>query len=364
MAKKAELLILETVTAKDILDFKEAFKIDIIQKGLDKPIVESIDELRTNLFSLVNEEIRVDSRTPGQAPPSKNGLGQPYFNPSNADAEILKHLTKGRTDLKKVNTANDFTTLNGAGAVFGHRSKGQSSANRVALRINIEDEDTVETQYEKAKQFFNESVIALPDSNGEIRYYSNPGIDLSQFLKIKCSTATGAGDEAYYGMSPAERFERDKSYTGERRYATWTLKQEGLDFVRSNFIDLTDTVELIKKGDYSRANAILNKEDPEGSLTRVSEQVTELEQGTQTGDIKAYTEITALINNLKVQKKVEKSTTIYSLVSDYNEAEVEKDVVQQLLIAIRAWVTANEDIWFKKLVAKVVNLIKQFEAKK
>jgi hypothetical protein len=78
--------------------------------------------------------------------------------------------------------------------------------------MEIEPDETVESQYQKATKFFAEALFALPGSGGDMNYFLNPGIDLAQFIKIKCSVLTGDGDQkTRKGLNPQERFEKTRT---------------------------------------------------------------------------------------------------------------------------------------------------------
>jgi len=357
-----KLIIQETITSREFNRLAADFKREIIRNGLDKPIISSLAELKTELKFIINNEIRITPDSEATAiVNTKNGLGQTAINPPKSDSEILKYLTKGKTDLTKYNKAKDFSTLSETGVVFGQRSRGQDVANRVALRMEIGQTDSVEDQYFKARQFFQNAVFALPDSNGNIKYYANPGLDITQFVKIKCSTQTGAGDvEPEVGMSPSRRFQKDKSTKG---YADWTLKQDGINFVRSNFIDLTPSMDFIKDGDFNRATALLDVADKNNKLSDIKTQIVDIENtAILPQDMKNYAGTIELINSIQLSKKIDAESTLYSLVysSSAGTEATDENSLKAILNSVRAWIVKEEGSWFKALVDKVTKLIKEF----
>lgn len=366
MAKNAEFRLEATITEKEFLQFRDDFRRDIIRNGFDDIITQSVIQLKTELKFVVNEQIRsTTGGTLGAPTPSKtNELGQPSINPPKSEEEILKFLTNGKTDLSKYNKAKDYSTLSETGVVFGQKSRGMDRANRVALRMNIDEGETVQGQFSKAKQFFQDSVFALPDAGGNVKYYANPGLDITGFVKIKCSTLTGDGDaQPFEGMSPAQRFQRDRHRKG---YADWTLKQDGIDFIRKNFVDLSEVINAIKDGDYETANTLLRRADKGNKLSTIRAQAQNLgNPTTQTVSMQAYTNALDLINNVQVTKKSDDLSSIYSLVSSYADFPAgEVNFFENLMRNVRSWVVANEEVWFNKLVEKVTKLIKKFESGK
>ncbi len=364
MAKHAEFKLEKEITEKEFLRLRDEFKKQIIVNGLDDILAKSIAQLQTQLKFVVNEQIRSGTNVVGPVQPSDatNGLDQPTINVPRSEEEILKFLTNGKTDLSKYNKAKDFSTLSETGVVFGNKSKNMDRANRVSLRMDIDDGETVEGQFAKAKRFFQDAVFALPDAAGQTKYYANPGLDITGFVKIKCSTLTGDGDaQPFEGMSPAQRFQRDRHRKG---YADWTLKQDGVDFIRKNFVDLSPIIEAIKDGNFATAGRLLAKADKGNKLSSLRTQVYNLENPTtQPVSMQAYNNSISLINNIQLTKKTDSLSTVYSLVSSYNDFPAgEATFFENLMRNIRSWVVANEEAWFQELVKKVDELIKKFES--
>lgn len=347
--------------------FKEDFRKDIIENGFDGILIKTADDLRTTLLQTVNQKISMNGQTPitGQNSTQQqqtNGLGQPEVDIPKSEEELIKYLTNGKSDPSKYNKSKDYTTLSESNIVFGHGSKGQGTANRVTLRMEITADETVQSQFVKAKQFFEESLFALPDAAGNMSYYMNPGIDISQFVKIKCSVFTGDGSsKAKKGMNPQERFERNASKKG---YAEWTLKQEAVDIIRKNFVNISPVLDYIKKGDYDRAREIISRVDKNDRLKPLKEKLDNLETGTNVpATTQNYTNAVALVNNLKIIKKVSQEDVTYTLVSSFSEFEDSQvDFYEEIMNSIRGWTVINEELWFNYLVKKVDDLIKLYES--
>lgn len=353
---------------KQILQFKQQFKTKIINNGLDEPLHSSLQELKSNLKFAINEDIRIltDRQIATTSESKNNLLGQTLVNPPKSEQEIIHYLTGGKTDLSKYNKAKDYSTLEESGVIFGHRNRGQEGANRVTLRLEIGPDETVEQQYQKAKQFFQTAIFAFPDAVGRTSYYMNPGIDISEDLKIKCSTQTGFGDEEpIKGMSPARRFQKDAQNKG---YAEWTLRQEAVTKIRNSFLNISDVVNLIKEGDYDRAQKVLltqarkNKIRETTQINDLVEKLDTLKENKQAAptSMQAYTNTIDLINNLNINKSIKDDQVIYTLVSDFNDTAGDTDVTGMINRAIRNWITLNEESWFAHLVQLTEKLITKF----
>lgn len=343
--------------------FSKELKENVIYNGLDSTLNFSLSELKKDLNLYVNN-IRTTPYRIGE-PVKENGLEQPSINPPKAEADIINYLTKGRVDLTKYNNSKSFTDLAETGLLVGHNSKNQTAANRVTLKMNISSTDTVESHYTAAKKFINEAVFALPDANGNLKYYINPGYDLSEFVKIKCSTHTGDGNEKpKKGMSPAERFQKDstrKRKDSDSPYAEWTLKQDAVSFIRQNFIDLTPVIENIKKGDFEAAQQIAQALDKK-KATDISDQLQNLKQNKNINEpIKDYKNVLDIINNMKWAKKLTENRVEYVLVSSAYSADKDTDnVYEDLKKTIKQWAAIRNRDWWIAIVKKLKRLIGKY----
>lgn len=349
-------------------EFKKQIRTQIIETGLDIPMGLSAKELKAELQYVVNKKITMNkpevitgSNSTQQA---INDLNQPSVNIPKSEEELIKFLTNGKADPSKYNKAKDYTSLGETGMVFGHGSKGTSKANRVTLRMEIEPDETVESQHQKATKFFEEALFALPNATGDVSYYMNPGIDLAQFVKIKCSVLTGYDDiKTRKGLNPVERFEKVKA--NGRTYAEWTIKQDAIDVVRKNYVNITEVMNFIKSGDIDRAKQMIQLVDKTQSLGVVREQLDKLQTGIGLpATTQSYTNAIKLVNNLKIVKKVTQEDVTYTLYSSYDDfASNEGDFFEFIQKAIRNWTVDHEDYWFNSLVKRVEKLIKQYESK-
>jgi hypothetical protein len=307
--------------------FKTGFRTNIIENGLDEPLKESAATLRADLLFLVNEKVRVSApakintknvstQAVGQTNEIKGSIPQ-------SQAEIIKTLTNGKVDISKYNPSKSASTITQTNIAFAHNNKRTNSASRVTLKVETTSNATLEEEYARARKYFNEAVFAIPDSSGKINYYINPGIEIADDTKVRCSVNRGTGDiPQKHGQSPEQRFnrikknqrnphkkpkkEQDNPEAGEsKNYAEWTLKQEALEEIKHKFVNITEVVEHIQRGDFDRAKSLLDKADKSSALPEVKQQVDKLEQGVGLSPTtKAYTDIIKLINNLKIIKEL------------------------------------------------------------
>ena len=345
-----------------IIKFKKDFRKEIIEDGLDSILTSTATKLKSELKTSVNS-IMMNPPSPTLSPSAVqfNDLEQTPANIPKSEAELLKFLTDGKTDPSKYNKAKDFTTLSETNIVFANRSVNQANANRVTLRMDIEPGETVEAQYGKVKAFFKDAVIALPGRAGTIDYFMNPGIDITKYVKIKCSTQTGDGNgKPYKGLNPTERFEK----ASNRNYVDWTLKQEAVDIIRKSFVNITQVMDEIKSGDLDKAADLVKAVDKNETLTKMAEQIEKLKTDTKVPtSTKAYMNSINLINSLKISKKISKEDTVYSLVGNTPTSEDKNEnYLEHILSAIRTWAVEYEETWFKALTKKANELIKQYSS--
>jgi hypothetical protein len=373
---------------KQFMEFQEDFKVNIIENGLDKPINKSLEQLRTTLKDKINERVS-DPATQGLPPsklPEKNGLDQKFVNLPKSESDILEYLTDSKTDLSKYNKAKDFTSLDESKIVFGNYDRGMNKADRITLRMEIDPGETVEQQYIKAKAFFVDAIIAIPDYSGQTNYFMNPGLDLSDYVKIKCSTMTGDGNtKPKKGVSPQERFNRDSD---DKSYAQWTLKKEAVDIIRKEYINLTPVINSIKDGKFSKALIELRSLSKKGDtkqLLDLQDKVNELKKESPkvSKQMRNYTKVIRTIDSLDIIKEIKFNTTYYSLDVEFqtevvkpedssdgnNETHYEDSVDEKqeylsvsrkIETTIRKWVGINENVWFEDLIKQVDNLIRLY----
>lgn len=336
--------------------FTKDFKQNIIVNGLDATLSHSLNELKKDLNFFINNNVR-NAPSKLQEKLKKNEFGQEPLNPPKSERDILHYFTNGKVDLEKYDTSKSFTDLQETGLLVGHYSKNQESANRITLRMNIGDSDTVESHHAAARQFINSAVFALPDERGKINYYVNPGIDLTEQIKIKCSVFTGFGDtKPKKGMSPAERFKRDSQTKG---YAEWTLKQEAVDKIRNNFINITPVMESIKEGNFDEAEQIAKTFDKK-QQTLIASKINDLKTNTNIPkSMIDYKNIIDTINTLKWFKKVIENRTEYVLGSTATPVQ-EEDLKEHLFSLTKRWAAIERKGWLNALKKKLYRLIGKY----
>jgi len=340
--------------------FSKELKEQVINKGLDQVLSHSLTSLKTDLNFFVNN---IRANPPKSLQPTKkeqlNGLGQPQLDPKLSDATILNYLTDGKLNLDRYDSTKSFTSLTETGLLVGHSSRNVEGNNRITLRMDINPGDTVETHYAKAKEFINSAVFAFVDPvTKAVNYYSNPGIDLSEHVKIKCSTVGGDGNEQpKRGMSPAERFRRDANNKG---YAEWTVFQSTIEEkIKPQFTNLTDLVESIKAGDLDAAEQLAKSLD-RTSKTKFTDKIQQMKQEQNLPESVAdYKGLLDLVNTLKWTKKKRADAVEYVLTSSKSPDE-NKDISEKIMALIKRWAAIESRYWLQSLKKKLLRLIGKY----
>jgi hypothetical protein len=342
--------------AKDDLErLIKSIRTDVIENGLDKTLSQDLEVLRTNLRNIVNKAIRTEIDIQDKKDPKEQKINIPK-----SDEEIIKMLTG--FDLTKFAKTKDFSTMTDAGIVmkFDRQADSfkvnQSTAHPMSSGVNIRMPmgalSTFEAQQSAAYNFFNQSMFII-EERGKLTYYLNPGINMSQYIKIVCSNQAGDNQRS-----------RDKfdQHAQRRGYADWTLLAEGLEVVKKNFINLNDVVDRIKEGDIEEAARIMNHHAgprAHNSLKYV-QTIEDLRQnkGVQPST-QAYLNIVNLVKNMKIHKRITKEKVTYTVVSTFNDDQDYGDFFQKMDTALSIWKITNHRRWFNSLVTETEKAIRK-----
>lgn len=351
-------------TIDDLAKFKDDFRQEIIERGLDQPLEESLTTIQQELKTFVNEEVRERKHKQRPFEAQQGDIDIPK-----SEETILKTLFGINVD--KFAQPENHADLGRSKIVFAHGSSNVGGTGRVRLRVPMRDGSTPGDHKIAATKFFNDSVYAMRSRQGNMNYYINPGVNVDNYVKVVCSTDT-------YDFETGEpitektkkRFDQYKENTAELEnpHAEWTLKQGFVNDIPKKFLNVTAIVNEVKNGNIDRAREILNKR---GATARINEikgrldrRLKEIQEKVDVApDEQSYLEIIDLITNFKISKRIGKSEVTYTLTSSVSPSNkgTEKflDVINT---RISRWISVNQDIWFKKLVNKVDTLIKRYEA--
>lgn len=330
-------------------EFIEDFRRKVILNGLDESLSESVEELKKELSYIINEKIpSVD------ATKTSSTLGLPELNMPKSDQELLRHFTG--VDIDKIRNTKDYTS--------GIESNVVVSDNyRIRLRLPIGPYESVEENYARAVKFFNESVMVFKDSHGNMQYYVNPGIDISQHVKIVCSRDNGVT------VKSADKFEKYKNSNNMTRqqnsdigrYAEWSLKQSGVAAIKGSFINITPAIESIKNGDYDEAMHILSGNKNGNKISSFIDKTYDLKNNNDLHPSTAlYNDIIKLIRELKIIKKIDEDEVTYSLFTKYSGND-DSNFFEEMDRKLVLWKIDNEQKWLKALMSAAEKVIEDYE---
>jgi hypothetical protein len=339
----------------DTLKYEYYFRIEStnIENGFDYILKSSAKELQIDLKYLVNNKMPSDKKEE-----IINNEDNTQVTLPKSDEDLIKHLTG--VDLKKVRKNRDFTSSIDANVVV-------SKDNRLKLRFPISEFETFDENYVRAKQYFNNAIFVFKQGT-KTRYVLNPGIDLSNYIKVVCSTDVGdtpRSEQVFESYRDSKKRPRQNaSETG--RYAEWSLKQEGVKQIlnsKSGFIDLTDIIDTIKNGKLEEVEEKLARIQPSIQTQQIKQKLDELKTGNTSPNMQAYLNIIKLINSIVVTKKVTKNKVNYFLQANStntNSTEYD-DLYSELLRQIKLWTTVESPEWQAAFIEKAKELIKLFQ---
>jgi hypothetical protein len=354
---------------EDFPKLVQEFRKDVIEESLDKPLEDSVEDLKKQLKDIVNNDItetenvedKVDTK-------SQNKPTSDTVPLTKAHTTILQYLTG--SNFSKHNPQKDYNIMDGSNLLTSRYSKNSSGPNRIDLRISINPQETVEQHYKRALKIFESSIFIIPNEKGELSFWLNAGENLNDVLKIDCSTMTGYGNTTpNKGISPEKRFELDKKKKG---YSTWTLKQAFVEKIRksqTNFVDLNPVLHNIKEGNPEEAITYLRSKDTYNKNPVIQEVITKIEAlhkgKSNEPNIEAYIKLIKLIDTLTVQKSITPQNVIYRLVSTIEGPQGEESVkfMEETNTTLSLWLFSNHDKWFNAMVRVTENLIKDFESR-
>ena len=346
-----------SVNVKDkqlLTELQKEIKTELIQKGLDKPILSTLEQLKSSLRSFINKQ--TEKTKPGQTPSDDN---TPGGNMPKTDQEMLKFLTG--VDLDKIRKSKDYTSAIESKVVVVDQR-------RARIRFPISDSETFEQNYKKAMDFFSQSIYAMVDSSGRVSYYVNTGVNMAQYVKVVCSTDTGDSKKSRKKFDYYKNSNKMTRQGGSEigRFAEWTLKQEGITNITNGltgFINITNVIDSLKEGDTQTASDLLKSFAGSPKAQGLQAKVDDLKTKTNlTPGMATQNNIMSLINNLKIEKVVKESQTTYNLISMYSESKDQTNVsfFDEVNSNINVWIIGNSDYWIREFTALAESLLKKY----
>jgi len=355
---------------------------EVIEKGLDKPIQQSLPKLKKELKDLLTSKVRsVETITPVKKDEGPyRAEGTELIDISKSEETIIKHITKGKANPEKSNKSKDSLEYLDAGMIYGKFNKNASGAgNRITLRLPITPGETVESQRAKAESFFKTAFLAIPESDETTRFFMpTKKVSINKYVKIKCSH--GKKDSDSYidpktgkkrkTVSEQERFDLDSKRDrkdSDQPYAEWTLYQSyfkdvNVDPKSKGYIEVSDVISNIKEGNFQEASNVAKAVNIDGHLNDIVEQTEKIENNDDLDlDMQGYRDLLSFINGLKVEKKIKKEKVDYYIVSQYNAPDEKyEDIIYEFKRTLRDWIQVNFETWWKKFQVIITKVLRKY----
>lgn len=353
----------DDIILNDIERLKKDVRKEIVDFGLDERLSSDVIQLKRKLLGFIN-----NAKAQNVKPST---VDEPVFTTTKSEEELIRHFTG--LDVNTIRKNKNFQELVNNKVAFVRKDRnmlGNDPAPHkmtpgIQYRLNMSEYDTFESQYSKALDYFNNSLYVI-EVGGRRMFFANPGgHDLSQFVKVVCTK--DSGDTA----NARDRFEsyrtgnnRDRNVGG---YADWTLRKEGIEYIKRNFVDLTDVIEKIQNGQESEAVSSANAKSGRSTTIRdFQEKVENLKERKELNpSVEVYMNIIKLIKNMRVLKTMFTEGVRYSLVTNEGSSTNEQD--EQFLDKIRneiyMWEVAHQEKWVSTLLRKIDKLLKRYTAK-
>lgn len=334
---------------------KKDIQKNLVEKGLDLPITKALPQLKTELKFFTNNQATVitpdSSKTPEQ-----NALS--FSTMPKSDADIIKYITG--LDVDKLRKTGDYTTAIDSKVVI-------VNDNRVRFRLPISDYETFDETLHRATSFFNQAIFIMVDGSGNIKYFMNPGIDLSKFVKIVCSTDVGDTTKSrnkFTNYRDGNRMSRQGD-SDIGRFAEWSLKQNFVKTITnpsSGLIDLTKVVQEIKEGNYDDAIRIAGSMKVGNNQFDLIQKINNIKDRKElTPEMAAHSNIISLINNLKIFKDIKNNEVSYELISSYTEDASGTKFFDLIYNDINVWIIQNSVSWFKQFVKVAEDILSKYK---
>ena len=354
-----------TEVVKDLEKLREEVRKDIVFNGLDERLASDVMKLKKQLLKVVNQA-KQEKVEPATA-------DEPRITVTKSENELLKHFTG--LDADTIRRNKDFSKLIEGKVAFVRRDANMIGDDKapsrmtpgVSYRLDMGQYDTFESQHARAIDYFNNSLYVI-EEGGQRRIFANPGgHDLSRFVKVVCTREQGDTPAA------RKRFEKYRDGNGRDRnsnragFADWTLQKEGIDYIRKNFVDLTDIIEKIKEGEEDEAVSMIrrkgNRSEPIGKFSEKVQNIKDRKNLNPTTE--AYLNLIKLVRNLKILKRVTDEKVEYSLITNDSSSTQESDdqFVDNIRNTIYMWEVSHQEKWVSTLLRKINKLLEKYIAK-
>jgi hypothetical protein len=337
-------------------NFVKDIRQNIIKTGLDKTLNEQVKQLKEELRRILDSKTqKVDNEQLELEQAEKD------IRYSGSEEVVLEYLTGA--NFSKHNKAQTFSELiDSKLAVVNYFKKGTPNEYMgVKFRTKTKTGD-FDYDYNRLGESLKEATFLFIDSNGNKKYYKNPGLNLQKFLKVVCTTDTGVTDKA------RKRYDH---WLDTKGYVEWSLTEAGVKYIKRNCPDITPMMYFSAQGNFDRAIESLHTNSKNiQQLQKLQELETKLvnlrDRKNLPKSAEIFSSVLTLINNLKIIKEFNTDKILnYRLVSNYSAESDNKEFLsfyEEFDRQVRTWIAFNSMPWFLEIVKKTEQLIKQYES--
>jgi hypothetical protein len=324
-----------------------------VEFGLEKALAKSIKDLQAELKYLINEGIKINSeaQNAGEEVP-------PELNVPKSKNELLKYIFEediSKADYLRKSVGNK--TINDNSNVFVVKDK------RIKIWQSVDDSSTYLGQENSVRNRLIKGILINGD-DGKMRKLNPKSV---KGVKLECSKDTGQtidSDKKFEAYKSSNKVTRTKEGPYDRT-AVWTVKQEDVQQMLGNSVDLDALFDKINDGDFDTALNMIKEINLGGELNSAEQKVTNLKlRQDLTPNVAVYQDILTLIKNLKVEKVRSEKSTRFTLYSNYgDQAENSELFFDQMRKQIYMWILSNQDFWYNSMVEQVIIALGKYDSK-
>lgn len=330
---------------------------NVIQDGLDEFLNKELKNIKSELISELQRDIRIptiDTKNTNEQLTIDNTI-------SLSQNEVFKHifgidiaeLSKEYKQYNNYITINDkqfnvFFAAEFEASSFNKSRYGRTQEYVVRSRMPISKSDDFDVQYSLISEGFRNGIFVRME-NGYPQVYLNPGIDLSIYQKIECSTTSGKTADArrkFESYKYSDKRKKWEKYLNSERYVEWSINKKGMDIIFNEGINLNSVVDDFMNGELDKVELTLNqmfgKKLP--VINKIKSKLNELKTGINTPDlVSQYYNIIQQINSLKWVKKITGNQVTYQLSLNFDSITTENVIESIISFASFSQVQLKDD---------------------
>lgn len=347
---------------QDIKKLAKDFKTSI-ETGLDPVLNLAVNELKTNLRTIINRDIKINNTIPDSTkklppalnlPKSKVDIIKEVFGQDIMSSDFIRRTLKENITS---NTSKVFVMKDG----------------RLKSWQSVGDSDSYGSQESLFKSRLKEGIIYDMQSGKLLK----PVPEDVKGIKVECSTDTGQtlnSENKFNSYKNSPNITRRQFDSPYNRVAVWTVKQEDLKLMTQRAIDLDAIIDKIQEGEYETVIKLFEQNNKSGVFRTAIDNLQNIKEGKAgTPEAKSYFALLTLIKNIKIRKSIARSKTTYTLFTNYSSSldQSESGMLEEsntsffhaLRQEIYLWKVSNEEKWLKTIIRSVEKVIAKYKPK-